>query len=994
MKYKSERAFTLVEIISVIVIIGIVALIAVPSIAKYVADSKKTAYFSYENSMEAAAKNLVIKCIEGKELECDLPKENEKNSMYLNELVNKGYVELMKNPEGEGFCDGDLSYVEIANTGKDYEYSACLYCGQYKTDKSLCTTYTYDNDDPVCGEKMGEATNGRWINTNRSISIKCSDATTGCTRSSYSKTFTTTTKDSTISIADKSGRKVYCPVLVYVDKTMPTCDLKVTGEYDSDLGWYTGEVTVELENWQDTDSGVLTYGIGTSIIDRDYNKNTSVTVKSGITTVIGYVKDQAGNEGICAKTIRVGATKPKFDFRYAYTIFPSGEEFDVSGISVNGSRLTTTNTTPTLTIHGLNKYTSVDRVVITLNSPIINSTIGRLDYTGVSGTSSSAVTAPMTSGTSKIIFNVPSGNYSDMKFTLGGISGATYTVEKIELYTINGGVFTNKDVTIKIDPIDTGVRTVGYSYDGGLTFQTRDENAFVRNTEGQLLTKNAGNILSEPTNFVINGIDKEIPTCTLKAEGVKYTGTNRFLSDVAISFATVADTGISGIDNYGLGSYKGSRTATHSANTTQTYTGYIRDKAGSEKTCTVTVEKNSAMTLTYNNNGGSGCTSKTINYNSQYGTLCTPTRAGYTFAGWYTQASGGTQITATATVTVTQNQTVYAHWSVNNYTIKFNGNGNTGGSTADKVCTYDANCVLTSNGYSKTGHTFAGWATSSGGSVVYANGATVKNLATSGTYTLYARWTANTYTLTYNNNGGSGCSTKTGTYGSSWGSLCTPSRTGYTFNGWSPNYTNQTITGNVSTTASWKVNTYTLTYNNNGGSGCTSKSGTYGSSWGSLCTPSRTGYTFTGWSPNYTNQTITGNVSTTATWRANTYTLTYNNNGGSGCSSKTGTYGGSWGSLCTPTRDKYNFTGWSPNYTNKTVTGNVSTTATWEQACVLGGGGERCGSGWVGHECGTNAHWVSDGYKCVTNKPSCCSTGCAKCSNGKYKVYKFKCVCD
>ena len=931
MKHKKENAFTLIEIISVIVIIGIIALITIPSVAKYLIESKKTAYFSYENSMEAAAKNIVIKCIDGNDVECDLPKENEKDLVYLNELVDKGYVELMKDPDGEGFCDGELSYVEIANTGRDYEYSACLYCGQYKTENSLCTTYTMDNDDPVCGETKGEATNGRWTNMNRSISIKCSDATTGCTRSSYSKTFTTTTRESTISIADKSGRKVDCPVSVYVDKTMPTCDLKVTGNYDSDLGWYTGEVTVDLENWQDTDSGVLTYGIGTTIAERDYNKNTSVTLKSGITTVIGYVKDQAGNEGICAKTVRVGATKPRFDFRYAYTIFPNGEEFDVSGISVNGSRLTTTNTNPTLTIHGLSKYTSVDRVVITLSAPVGTSTIGRLEYTGVSGTASAATTTAMTSGTNKIIFTVPSGNYSDMKFTLGSIQGTTYTIEKIELYTINGGIFTNKDVTIKIDPIDTGVRTVGYSYDGGLTFQTRDENDFVRNTEGQLLTKNSGGIVSDPVNFIINGIDKEAPTCTLKAEGVKYTGTNRFLNNVTISFANVGDTGVSGIDDYGIGSYKGNKSTTHTANSTQTYTGYIKDKAGTITSCSITVEKNSAMTLTYDNNGGSGCTTKTINYNSQYGELCTPSRTGYTFTGWYTSTSGGTQITATSTVTVTQNQTIHARWSVNSYTIKFEGNGATGGSTADKVCTYDANCVLTTNGYTKTGHTFAGWATTSGGSVSYANGATVKNLAASGTYKLYAKWTPITYTLTYNNNGGSGCSTKTGAYGTSWGSLCTPSRTGYTF---------------------------------------------------------------TGWSPNYANQTITGNVSTTASWRANTYTLTYNNNGGSGCSSKTGTYGGSWGSLCTPSRSGYNFTGWSPNYTNKTVTGNVSTTATWEQACVLGSGGTRCGSGWAGHECGTNAHWVSDGYNCVTNKPSCCSTGCAKCSNGKYKVYKYKCVCD
>ena len=838
---KVEKAFTLIEMIAVIIIIGIIALIAVPSVAKYIEDSRNTAYLSYEHSMEDAAKNQVIKCINGEELECDLPSENEKNLLYLNELVNKGYVELMKNPQEEGFCDGDLSYVEIANTGRDYEYTACLYCGQYKTDKALCTTYTYDNDDPVCGQVIGEAANGRWSNTNRAISVKCSDATTGCTRSAFTKTFTTTTKESTISIVDKSGRKTDCPVRVYVDKTMPTCELEVEGNYDADLGWYTNEVTVKLKNWEDTDSGVLTYGIGTSLADRDYNKETSLSIKSGITTVIGYVKDQAGNEGICSKNIRVGAEKPKFDFRYKYQIFPNGEKKTLSGLTENGSKLTTTSTNPVLTISNLDKYTNVDRVIITLNSNITNSQNATLTYVG---TSNDSVTATMTSGTKKIEFVVPSGNYREMSFKLGSISGVTFDIAKIELLTTDGGIFTNKDVTIKIDAIDTGVRTTGYSFDGGATFQTTDEKSFARNTSNKLVSKNAGNILSDPVDYSIIGIDKNNPTvtiavtkhgtnttvangewsasyldfvltsgnvgisgatiyycidnnntcdpstvigtgvkssaiaskagifyirykvgnaagtmsatssfsakvdvttptctisssntnwtnqditltvtgqshgassivsyswdggttyngtktkvvgtngtytakvknspgtvgtctitvsnidkqppaCTLKAEGVKYAGNGRFIGNATVSFDTATDTGGSGVGSYGIGSVTGSKTIVHSTDTTTTYTGYIKDVAGTERTCSITVEKNSAMTLTYNNNGGSGCTTKTINYNSQYGTLCTPTWAGHIFTGWTTSQTGGSAVTATTTVTVTQNQTIYAQW--------------------------------------------------------------------------------------------------------------------------------------------------------------------------------------------------------------------------------------------------------------------------------------------------------------------------------------------
>lgn len=70
-----------------------------------------------------------------------------------------------------------------------------------------------------------------------------------------------------------------------------------------------------------------------------------------------------------------------------------------------------------------------------------------------------------------------------------------------------------------------------------------------------------------------------------------------------------------------------------------------------------------ASTLSYNTNSGGSVAapgSKTIYYNETYGTLPTLSRTGYTFNGWFTASSGGTQITSSTTVTVTSNQTLYA----------------------------------------------------------------------------------------------------------------------------------------------------------------------------------------------------------------------------------------------------------------------------------------------------------------------------------------------
>ncbi len=198
-----------------------------------------------------------------------------------------------------------------------------------------------------------------------------------------------------------------------------------------------------------------------------------------------------------------------------------------------------------------------------------------------------------------------------------------------------------------------------------------------------------------------------------------------------------------------------------------------------------------SYSISYTLNGGSVSTANPTSYTIETSsiTLNNPTRAGYTFAGW----TGSNGTTAQKSVTIakgsTGNRSYTANWTANTYTISYNGNGNTGGSTASSSHTYDTAEALTSNGFTKTGYSFAGWATSASGSVAYSNGQSVKNLSSTqgATVTLYAKWTANTYTVTYNANGGSGTmSNTTATYGQTATiSANTFTRTGYTFSSWS-----------------------------------------------------------------------------------------------------------------------------------------------------------------------------------------------------------------
>ena len=278
----------------------------------------------------------------------------------------------------------------------------------------------------------------------------------------------------------------------------------------------------------------------------------------------------------------------------------------------------------------------------------------------------------------------------------------------------------------------------------------------------------------------------------------------------------------------------------------------------------------SAYTVTYNNNGGSGCTTTSVTYGGKYGTMCEPTRNGYVFIGWFdenykdkplnyyadtysdlknafgydadalynhyiTYGKGKgrriSQYVKGDSFTGNANKTIYAGWYAQGYTISYNSNGGTGTMASDTVST-GSKATIKSNTFTKTGYKFVGWTTKSDGT----DDGYGWNPGWSGTWNydngqygiandklvLYARWD-NHYTITYNDNGGSGCSSssKTVTYGSTYGNLCTPTRSGYIFAGWySSNYANAPWTyyydkyKNDSTVASIGRNDKVGLYNN------------------------------------------------------------------------------------------------------------------------------------------------------------------------------------
>jgi uncharacterized repeat protein (TIGR02543 family) len=115
-------------------------------------------------------------------------------------------------------------------------------------------------------------------------------------------------------------------------------------------------------------------------------------------------------------------------------------------------------------------------------------------------------------------------------------------------------------------------------------------------------------------------------------------------------------------------------------------------------------------------------------------------RTGYTFGGWNTQNNGlGTNYTAgSGTFTINASTTLYAKWTINQHTVTFDFNTGAG-TMANQSANYNVAMALTSNAFTKTGYTFAGWNTAAGGGgTSYVNAASYPFTASA---TLYAQWT-------------------------------------------------------------------------------------------------------------------------------------------------------------------------------------------------------------------------------------------------------------
>jgi uncharacterized repeat protein (TIGR02543 family) len=309
-------------------------------------------------------------------------------------------------------------------------------------------------------------------------------------------------------------------------------------------------------------------------------------------------------------------------------------------------------------------------------------------------------------------------------------------------------------------------------------------------------------------------------------------------------------------------------------------------------------------TLTYDNNGGTGGPGAAVHGPGTITLSSTaPTRDGYRFSGWNTQAGGGgtSYPSSAANFPMPENATtLYAQW-VQVFTVTYDGNGAASGSVP-AATTHDSGATPTLSGNSgtlaRTGYTFDGWTTTAN------TGSAVTTVTVSASRTVYARWVAN---VTYNANSATGGSVPSdssnylpGASATVAGNTGTLVRTNYRFDGWNTaaNGTGTayapsaalTIAGSTELFAQW-VQVFTLTYDGNGATSgsvpaaTTHDSGATPTLSGNSGTLARTGYTFDGWTTSantgsaVTTVTVSGNQTVYARWVA---TVTYNANSGTG----------------------------------------------------------------------------------------------------------------
>lgn len=461
--------------------------------------------------------------------------------------------------------------------------------------------------------------------------------------------------------------------------------------------------------------------------------------------------------------------------------FLTAEQGDV--LTLLNNQVLTSETDIDYTLYVFIRYSNVNDQLSMMNSTFEGKIRGTVNTEICEG--GSTVGNTELSATSGVLFV----NGSNRTLTVNGDSVGTVTCESQDTSIVTCSV---SDKTVSISPAGLGTTSVIIRESNGNTFEYSAE---VKLTEITLSSSSGTAYLPQTHNSnltaVIDGENYGILSCA-SSDPSKATcdisGSNLVITPLAVTGNTPVRITVTE-DN-------GDETATYDATIeNSTYQLTLAKGTNSAGIGTMTA---------------SGCTGSSSPYTCVYNssvTVTAPANAGYTVndalissdTSLFANRTNGTAFTMPGMPNGTQ-ITLTANALANTYTVTYNGNGNTGGSTANSSHTYGTAKVLTTNGYTKTGHNFTGWKINNTGTL-YTNGQNVSNLTTTdnGTVTMYAQWEAKNTVVTFDNQSATsgGYPQTTISYGTAPGiiqfsTMLNPQKAGYQFGGY---YTGTNGTG-------------------------------------------------------------------------------------------------------------------------------------------------------------------------------------------------------
>ena len=718
----------------------------------------------------------------------------------------------------------------------------------------------------------------------------------------------------------------------------------------------------------------------------------TITAPSATPTVLGYNTSASSNSNnssynttsklLTLNSSNTGSTwyaqTRKDAVNYTVSSYEKGSNVSSVGAKTDANSKCTINAT----YNGTAQATSC-----TVTTPSI---IANTGYTSVGW----SLTSGATTGSSVITLN----GSNTGKAWYANATANSYTINYYDGTTLKGSSSAKVDTYPTLTKASSlSLSKTGYIFKG---WATTNGGAVVY-TDGQKLTANLATTAGATVNLYAVWKDETVPVCSFSGASATTTqnttsitlsctdsGSGVVQKTLATTdFTTTANGSVTAVSapvkitngySYTV-TLKGLRVGTF---TVSLKAGLISDAAGNSnavatsgnvtvngRTYTVTFSKGSNVSAI--SSTSSSCTTTGSSLTCTIGTYPTITAAtGYSASTWYDStakkdtgiASGGSG----SGYAISQNTTMTAQAKANTYTISYNANGGSG-TMSSTTATYGSTTTIYANTFTKTGYSFAGWTTNSDGSDdgygwtnwsgiwKYVNG---QYGISGGKLVLYARWSANTYTIKYDANGGTGAPANQSFVYNSGAKISTtkPTKTGYTFVNWKygditfdPGDAVPTGWGDFTLQAQWTVNSYYYDVNPdsgiasfdisgavNSGTGLTDyyTQNPYGQEITITNVKAKTGYTYTGYTLSGSLTALSGSTNTTIKTKLgagsgaialnskiNSYTVTYDKNGGSSVSKASASVNYNSAIDLTPTASKsgYEFIGWNTNKNATTV---------------------------------------------------------------------------